>query len=61
LNCPYIRNNLKAKEFKEYTEYLIAFLNSPAQIRTLKDNPQLLEAYEEALDIAELKVPDETE
>jgi len=56
LNCPYVKENLKNKEFKEYTEYLADFLNSPAQIRILKDNPQILQAYEEVLDILELNL-----
>lgn len=56
LNCPFAKENLQTKEFKEYTEYLSAFLNSPAQVRLLKDNPQVLQAYEEVLDVLELKV-----
>jgi len=59
LNCPYVKDNLKTKEFKEYTDYLTAFLNSTAQLKILKDNPQIIQAYEEALDIMELKMPDE--
>lgn len=59
LNCPYVRENLKTKEFKEYTEYLIKFLNSSEHLKILKNNPQILEAYEEVLDIIELKLPDE--
>lgn len=56
LDCPYVKENLKTKEFKEYTEYLAAFLNAPAQVRLLKDNPQIIQAYEEVLDILELKI-----
>ena len=59
LNCPYIRENLKSQECKEYIDYLVAFLNSPAQIRLLKNNPQILQAYEEVAQIAELRPPDE--
>jgi len=54
LNCPYIEKNLKTKEFKEYCDYLSAYLNSPKQLKMLKDNPCLLEAYEEVADIVEL-------
>lgn len=53
-NCPYVQKNLKTEEFKEYTDYLAAFLNAPAQLRRLKDNPQLLQAYEDVLSLAEL-------
>ncbi len=58
LNCPYIKENLKSKEFKEYTEYLSNFLNSPRQIKILKENPQIIQAYEEVLDVVELQIPE---
>ena len=56
LNCPYVKENIKTEGFKKYTEYLTTFLNAPAQVRILKDNPQIIKAYEEALDILELKI-----
>ncbi len=59
LNCPYVREHLKNDEFKIYTDYLIIFLNSSAQVKILKDNPQIIQAYEEVLDIIELDLPDE--
>jgi len=58
LNCPYAKENLKSGEFKEYAEYLSAFLNLPRQIKLLKDNPQIIQAYEEVSDIVELKIPE---
>ncbi len=58
LNCPYIKENLNTKELKEYTDYLSAYLNSPTQLKTLKSNPQIIQAYEEVLDIIELKLPE---
>lgn len=54
LNCPYVQEKLNSPEFKEYTGYLTEFLNSPAQKRLLKDNQQLLQAYEDVLEIIEL-------
>lgn len=57
LNCPYARGHLKDSEFKIYTDYLIAFLNSASQVEILKDNPQIIQAYEEVLDIIELELP----
>lgn len=59
LNCPYIKENLKTDELKNYTAYLAQYLNSPPQVAALKDNPQLIQAYEEALDLAELRSLDE--
>jgi Fe-S-cluster containining protein len=56
LNCPYVKDNLKSREFKEYTDYLVTFLNTPKQIKILKDNPQLMRAYEEVLEIIELNI-----
>lgn len=57
LNCPYVREKLNSKEFKEYINYLTDFLNSPKQLQTLKDNPQIIQAYEEVMDIVELNLP----
>ena len=59
LNCPYVKEKINTPEFKEYAEYLADFLNSPAQISLLKDNPQLLQAYEEVADVIELRLFDE--
>jgi len=36
------------------------FLNFPAQVKILKDNPWIIQAYEEVLDIIELDSADET-
>lgn len=59
LNCPYIQEKIKSKEFREYVEYLAAFLNSPAQVRLLKDNPHLIQAYEAVSDLVELDINNE--
>jgi hypothetical protein len=56
LNCPYIKENINAQSFKEYSDYLVKFLNSPAQVKLLKDNPQVLQAYEEVSEIIELDI-----
>lgn len=61
LNCPFVKDNLRTKEFKEYAEYLAQFFNSAAQLKILKNNPQIIQAYEEVLDIMELEIPDETQ
>jgi len=55
LNCPYAKEKLNSKEFKEYAQYLSAFLNSARQKIILKDNPQIIQAYEEVLDVIELE------
>ena len=56
LNCPYIKEKINSKEFKEYTDYLTNFLNSPKQLELLKDNPHIIRAYEEVLDVIELNI-----
>lgn len=61
LNCPYIKENLNSKELEKYTDYLVSFLNSPPQIKILKNNPQIIQAYQEILDLVELKFTDEAE
>lgn len=57
LNCPYASEMVNKKEFKDYMEYLTAYLNSPTQVELLKENPHILQAYEDVLDIVELKKP----
>jgi Fe-S-cluster containining protein len=59
LNCPYVKDKLDTQEFKDYTSYLSALLNSPKQLEVFKDNPQIIQAYEEVLDVMELEIPDE--
>jgi Fe-S-cluster containining protein len=56
LNCPYIKEKINSREFKEYTDYLTNFLNSPKQLELLKDNPHIIRAYEEVLDVIELNI-----
>ena len=55
LNCPYVKENMHKKEFKGYVAYLSAYLNAPQQVEMLKDNPQIIQAYEDVLDVIELK------
>lgn len=59
LNCPYVERNINTPEFQDYIKYLTAFLNEPAQLQILKDNPQLIQAYEEVAKIVELDISHE--
>ena len=56
LNCPYIKKSINDPSFKEYSEQLAKFLNSPAQVKLLRNNPQVLQAYEEVSEIIELDI-----
>jgi len=60
LNCPYIKTKINSQEFKDYLNYLTAYLNEPARLALLKDNPHIIQAYEEVLDVMELNLPDES-
>lgn len=59
LNCPYVYEKINSQETKDYIDYLCAYLNSPQQIEILKDNPQIIQAYEEVREVAELRLPHE--
>jgi hypothetical protein len=61
LNCPYVYEKIKSPEAREYIDYLCEYLNSPQRLKMLKNNPQIIQAYEEVREIAELRLPDETE
>jgi hypothetical protein len=59
LNCPYVYEKINSQEAKDYISYLSSYLNSPEQIKLLKDNPQIIQAYEEVREVAELNLPHE--
>lgn len=56
LKCPFVKKNLKDPRFKEYTQYLNDFLNSPRQLNILKNNPQIIQVYTEVLNLTKLKI-----
>lgn len=60
LNCQYVYEKIDTQEAKDYIAYLTAYLNSPKLIKMLKDNPQIIQAYEEVREVAELNFPHET-
>ncbi|MDD5108389.1 MAG: YkgJ family cysteine cluster protein [Candidatus Omnitrophica bacterium] len=60
LNCPYAYEKINNQEAKDYIIYLTTYLNSPKIIKMLKDNPQIIQAYEEVREITELNLPHET-
>jgi hypothetical protein len=60
LNCPYINKNLNTPEFKEYAKYLTEYLNSPLLVRMLKENPQILQAYDDVQEVVELQQEDDS-
>jgi len=60
LNCPYVCEKINSQEAKDYISYLSGYLNSPKQLKMLEDNPQIIQAYEEVREVAELRLPHET-
>ncbi len=60
LNCPYVFEKINSQEAKDYIIYLTDYLNSPQVLKMLKDNPQLIQAYEEVREVAEINLPHET-
>lgn len=59
LNCPYVCEKINSQEAKDYISYLSGYLNSPKQLKMLKDNPQIIQAYEDVREVAELRLPHE--
>jgi len=56
LHCPLMKDGLDSKNFKQYSNYLGSLLNSSHYLKLLKDNPQLFQPYEDALDVSELEI-----
>lgn len=56
LHCPFAAQNIKGKKFNEYAAYLNKFLNNPSVSAILKNNPQIIQEYPEAVDIEELAI-----
>jgi Fe-S-cluster containining protein len=57
LNCPYAYEKINSQEAKDYIIYLTQYLNSPENIEMFQDNPQIIQAYEEVREVAELNFP----
>ncbi|MFH1282013.1 MAG: YkgJ family cysteine cluster protein [Candidatus Omnitrophota bacterium] len=59
LNCPYVFEKINSQQAKEYIVYLTEYLNSAPLLSLLKDNPQIIQAYEEVSEVAEINLPHE--
>ena len=57
LNCPYVYEQINSQTAKDYIVYLTGYLNSAPLLSMLKDNPQIIQAYEEVREVAELNLP----
>jgi hypothetical protein len=54
--CPYVCDKLEVQELKDYAQYLYSFLSSKDKLEVLKNNPQVIQPYEEVVDLFELKI-----
>lgn len=54
--CPYVCDKLDVQELKDYARYLYSFLSSKNNLNKLKNNPQVIQPYEEVVDLFELKI-----
>ncbi len=56
LRCPFAKEKQKSPIFQEYARQLTVFLNSPELLKVLRNNPQLIQNYEQSIDLAELNI-----
>lgn len=56
LNCPFASENFKSEIFKEYVNYLCSLFDGGQLKDILKNNPHLLQAYQQVLDLVEIKI-----
>lgn len=54
--CPFVKEKQESKIFKEYIQYLADFFNRSDILKILKENPQIIQEYPEALDFLVLKI-----
>jgi len=54
LHCPFARENLKSKKGEDYIIYLAKLFRTPEYSSILKDNPQIIQEYQEVIDLKEL-------
>ena len=56
LNCPFVKENIGSECLKEYSERLAELLNSPRYKKCFKDNPQIIQAYPDAVNLLEINI-----
>jgi len=59
LNCRYAYEKINTLQADDYILYLTQLLNSSKMIKMLRDNPQIIQAYEEVREVAEIDLPHE--
>ena len=56
LKCPFIKENTDSPLFKEYVQHLTVLFNNPGLNKTLKNNPRIIQAYDEVINLVNLKI-----
>ncbi len=56
VKCPFIKEKGRIGEYNGYVQYLNGYFKDPDILYTLKRNPQVIQSYEDALDIFELRL-----
>ena len=55
-NCPFAKRQADSLELKKYAAYLIKLLNSPYYQKVLKENRQIIQRYDQAIGLGELRI-----
>jgi uncharacterized protein len=55
-NCPFVKEKFTTKSFKDHAAYLARLLNNRAFHKVLKNNPQIIQFYPGAVNVAEIIV-----
>lgn len=56
LNCPFVAENKETAAFKKYTLDLARLLNKESYKKLLRDNPQVIQSYPQAVNVAQIEV-----
>ena len=56
LGCPFAKDNFQGSLYNEYIKYLKDFFNAAQQKNVLKNNPQLIQSYENVKNVFELDI-----
>lgn len=55
-NCPFLKEQDKTADFKEYVRYLVSLLQNPPYAELLRNNPHIIQSYAEVSKIQELSL-----
>ena len=56
VKCPFVRDNSESEIFKKHAQYLTHLFNNSPWPNSLKNNPQIIQAYAGAVNLREIKL-----